>query len=84
MALAMDGKFCLNSPSISHFPNIVESRQRFHRNGGGFYSARKVYNSVPYTEIWINFSIRMLMKTSITFSLPDEEGYLNIRYHAGP
>jgi hypothetical protein len=40
--------------------------------------------SVPYTEIWINFSIRMLMKTSTDFCLLDEEGYLNIRSHAGP
>jgi len=39
---------------------------------------------LPYTEIWTNLSIRMLMKTSTDFCLLDEEGYLNIRYHAGP
>jgi hypothetical protein len=40
VALVIDGKYCLNSPS-----NIVESRQKFHRNGRGFYSAREVYTT---------------------------------------
>jgi len=31
-----------------------------------------------------NVSIDMLMKTSTDFFLLNEEGYLNIRYHAGP
>jgi len=40
------------------------------------------HNCLTYTQTWKNFSIRMLIKTSIGFFLP-EEGYLNIRYHAG-
>ena len=30
---------------------------------------------VSYIEIWINFSIRMVMKTSTDFCLLDEERY---------
>ena len=33
---------------------------------------------VPYTQIWINSSIRMVMETSTAFSLPDETEYPEI------
>lgn len=34
--------------------------------------------SVPYPQIWINYSIRMLIKTSIGFFLSDEVEYPEI------
>jgi hypothetical protein len=30
---------------------------------------------VPFTQIWINLSIHMVIETSIDFFLPDEEGH---------
>jgi hypothetical protein len=39
---------------------------------------------MPYTEIWSNVSMRMIIKASAAFFVPDVEDYLNIRYHAGP
>ena len=36
--------------------------------------ATELSNTYHNIEIWINFSIRMLIKTSIDFFMPDEEG----------
>jgi len=40
---------------------------------GSCYS--EIIDYVSYTQIWTNFSIRMVIKTSNAFFVLDEEGY---------